>query len=105
MNVLFTHADFRLLKPRRQLVHGNRMEQVVAVVRTSTGRVLAIEMNASNAHENRALVREFYTTRGQREAAKDVAWVVAATDYTSANPANNKNAAYHRSKSIDNVRY
>jgi hypothetical protein len=47
LNALFTHEDFKLMKPKKQLVHGSRMEQLCMTVRTDTGRVVTIEYNAT----------------------------------------------------------
>jgi hypothetical protein len=58
LNVLFTAADFKILRPTKQLVHGSRMEKLSMVVRTNTGRVVTIEYNATASFPYVALVHQ-----------------------------------------------
>jgi len=58
LNVLFTAADFKILKPTKQLVHGSRMEKLAVMVRTSTGRLITIEYNATETFPFTALVHQ-----------------------------------------------
>jgi len=58
LNVLFTAADFKIINPVRQLVHGSRMEKLAMTVRTATGRVVTIEYNATDTFPFTAIVHQ-----------------------------------------------
>jgi hypothetical protein len=69
VNAFFTADDFKVLKPRKQLVHGSRMEQMCMTVRTDAGRVLTIEYNATDKFPFVALVHQ------RSEPSKHIAYL------------------------------
>jgi hypothetical protein len=103
INVLFRHADFHLLKPNKQLVHGSRMVALGATLRTSTGKILTVDFNASLGPVFRATVRAASGLIGGTPVkARPVGFVVATTDTLT--PGHGvASMAYHRSKTIDDV--
>jgi hypothetical protein len=103
INVLFRHADFRLIKPSKQLVHGSRMQSLGATIRTNTGKIITVDFNASLGPVHRATVRAAGGLIGGAPAkSHPIGYVVATTDTLT--PGHGAaSMAYHRSKSVDNV--
>ena len=58
LNAFFTQADFKLQRPKKQLVHGSRMEQLCMTIRTNTSRVITIEYNSTDKFPFVALVHQ-----------------------------------------------
>ena len=101
--MLFRYADFHLIKPDRQLVHGSRMHSIGVTARTSTGKIITVDFNASLGPVHRATVRAAGGLIGGAPAkAHPVGYVVATTD-TLTPGHGTASMAYHRSKSIDDV--
>jgi hypothetical protein len=58
INALFTNADFKLMKPMRQLVHGSRMEQLGMVIRTNSSRLVRVAFNATDTFPANVNIRQ-----------------------------------------------
>jgi hypothetical protein len=103
VNVFFSEADFNLVKPHKQLVHGSRMQSLGATVRTSTGKLLLIAYNSTAAPVHRATVRDATGLAPKNFGrAPIVAYIVSTTDPVTTGHGVNA-MSYHRAKTIDNV--
>lgn len=109
LNVLFTHADFHLVRPKPRLVHGSHMQALVATIRLASKRFITIEFNASAADIHRARVCQLlspdgpYRMRTSSESTlRELGWLVATTNLVPGHGV--ASMRYHRSKKLEDLK-